>query len=735
MCPSEAEPVRSGPSLSSNLVDVLSHRATHQQNQLAYRFLADDGEPVESARQDTLTYAELERWVSEIATRLAPILPERTDRQAPHRVILVFPPGLEFVAAFFACLHLGVTAVPLPPPGRRRQERLRWVIRDSDAVALLAPESVTRHLGDLLEDERASNGKAPATVVSDAPLEGGAPPPASPFDPDRLAFLQYTSGSTGIPRGVQVSCANLGDNLAHICERFGHDEDSRGVIWLPPYHDMGLIGGLLQPLYVGFPVTLMAPGAFIRSPVRWLKAISAFRATTSGGPNFAYEHCLMRISEEERAQLDLSSWKVAFNGAEAVSSLTLERFAETFAPAGFRREAWLPCYGLAEATLMATGGFAGDGATHLRVDREALEAGRAEASETNGPGSLARVSSGSAVAGHDVRCVDPETKQTQGEGQTGEIWIQGPSVARGYWQNEKATEETFGARTAEGDGPFVRTGDLGFLREGRLYVSGRLKDLIVLRGRNLFPSDLERAIEEASEVAATNVTAAFAVESEFGDMLVIVHEVSRRFDLDSTDSVFGSIRRAVVEAFEVSPHTIVLLEPGSLPMTPSGKVQRVACRDLFQAGALSEVARWSRPTEAETPSSAEDRGLDSRPDANVQEIERFMLDWVGRRLGLAPSELDPDRPMSELGLDSVGAIELATALGSWLEREDEVSETLAWEHPTAADVARFLTGEGAIEEAMVSSEEPGGANADADAGGDAADLLAAELDRARRRRS
>ncbi|MEM9174226.1 MAG: AMP-binding protein [Myxococcota bacterium] len=723
------------PSPSPDLIGLLAARAERQGDQLAYRFLADDGEPIQSARKDTLDYAQLHRWVDEIAGRLAPALLPPGSSAETARVILVFPPGLEFIAAFFACLHLGVTAVPLPPPGRRRLERLRWVIRDCEADALLAPESVARHLGDLLEDERATTGAAPTLVVSDAAAGGDAiAPRAATFDPDRTAFLQYTSGSTGIPRGVQVSCSNLGDNLSHICERFGHDEDSRGVIWLPPYHDMGLIGGLLQPLFVGFPVTLMAPGAFIRSPLRWLQAIDAFRATTSGGPNFAYEHCVTRVSDDERAALDLSCWRVAFNGAEAVSSVTLDRFADTFAETGFRRSAWLPCYGLAESTLMATGGHAGDGPTRSCVDREALTAGRVEVTNAPpGPTVLSRVASGVAVAGHDVRCVDPETRETVAADRIGEIWVRGPSVAQGYWRNEKATEETFGAVTAEGDGPFVRTGDLGFMQGGLLYVSGRRKDLIVLRGRNLFPSDLERAIEEAGGGAVTNATAAFAVESESGDRLVIAQEVPRRFEADRIDDRFALIRRAVVEGFEVAPDTIVLLKPGQLPMTPSGKVQRVACRDLFRADALGEVARWTRPDGNAADPVAAPASIETRPDADAREIEAFMRAWVGRRLGLDAAAIDPDRPMSELGLDSVGAVELATTLGAWLEREDEVSETLAWEHPTATEVVRFLTRPAPT---RAPDGPPVAPDATTGAGeGDAADLLAAELERARRRRS
>ena len=738
MCALEPNHGRNSLAPSSDLISLLAARAEHQPEQLAYRFIADDGLPVSESRQDTLTYSALQRAVEELVCRLAPSVAGGAGGPHPPRVVLVFPPGLEFVAAFFACLHLGVTAVPLPPPGRRRLERLRAVLRHCGATVLLTPASVARHLDELLSEERAATGHAPTLVVSDVPLAVGNTIPAAAFDPDRTAFLQYTSGSTGLPRGVQVTCANLGDNLAHIRDRFGHNVDSRGVIWLPPYHDMGLIGGLLQPLFVGFPVTLMAPGAFIRNPLRWLQAIDFFRASTSGGPNFAYEHCLSRISESERRALDLSSWKVAFNGAEAVSSSTLDRFATAFAESGFDRAAWLPCYGLAEATLIVSGGSVGGGANTIHIDRDSLSRGTIEISDTLGEAALPRVGNGPAVDGHEILCVDPETHEPTSADRIGEIWVRGPSVARGYWRDEEATREIFGARTSAGAGPFVRTGDLGFMREGNLFVSGRRKDLIILRGRNLFPSDLERRIEEGDSAVATNATAAFAVETEAGERLVIAHEPVRRFDLALADTLMASIRSSVVAGFEVSPDEIVLLEPGRLPKTPSGKVQRVACRDLFLASAFGELARWTRPNSVGLEDENSVEGLppvlETRPDANAQEIEAFMLDWVSRRLGLALDTLDRDRPMSEFGLDSVGSVELAAALGIWLEREDAVEETLVWDHPTAVDVALYLAGD-VLPDQRVRTPRPAAAGEDDMASLDAAELLAAELARARSRRS
>ena len=436
---------------NNNLIEILQWRAVHQPRRLAYRFLLDE-EAIAPDAGVSWNYGELQQRVGAIATQLAEFT------QQP--VMLAFPAGLDFVAACLGCLQAGAISVPVPLPGRHQGlERWQHVLTDAQPRAVVTTaeqlpqvRSQVEALGDLLAHPVVCI--KPQGGVSDQVL------PKVEIFPDDIALLQYTSGSTSQPRGVMISHRNLMHNLALIHERFGHSPDSHGVIWLPPHHDMGLIGGILQPLYGGFPVTLMSPGSFLRQPMRWLQAVSEFGGTTSGGPNFAYERCLQRITLEQHRNLDLSRWELAFTGAEPVRASTLEQFADAFAACGFRREAFYPCYGLAEATLFVSGGAKLTRPTTCFVDRTALAQGRVADSQAEDARSL--VSCGQAAADQSIWIVNPHTHQPCNPGQVGEIWLAGPSVAQGYWQQTETTQETFAAELADGTGPFLRTGDLGF---------------------------------------------------------------------------------------------------------------------------------------------------------------------------------------------------------------------------------------------------------------------------------
>jgi acyl-CoA synthetase (AMP-forming)/AMP-acid ligase II len=398
-------------------------------------------------------------------------------------------------------------------------------------------------------------------------------------------MLQYTSGSTGKPKGVMLSHANLMHNSRLMRAAFQYGSESRCVSWLPVYHDMGLIGGLLQPLYGGYPCVLMPPASFLQRPLRWLEAITRTRATISGGPNFAYELCLRRTGEAERSCLDLSSWQVAFNGAEPLRAETLKRFADFFHPSGFKRTAWFPCYGLAEATLMVTGGPSGRGPIVKRVEAKALEHGRAvEAEERLTPEQESNVRplvSSGRVAGpqQQLRIVNPETMSECADGEVGEVWTAGPSVAAGYWNRADETEETFGARLGAGGegylGPYLRTGDLGFIADGELFITGRAKDLIIIRGANHYPQDIEWTVAASHPALRASGTAAFALESQGEERLVVVQEMEPRSRAELRE-VFESIRQAVAEEHEVDIYAIALVKAGSVPKTTSGKVQRGA---------------------------------------------------------------------------------------------------------------------------------------------------------------
>ncbi|MFY9826635.1 MAG: fatty acyl-AMP ligase, partial [Thermoanaerobaculia bacterium] len=565
---------------------MLRARAEERPRQVAFTFLAADGQ-TEAGR---LTYAELDGRARVVAAALREVV-------APgERALLLYPPGLDFIVAFFGCLYADVVAVPAypPRPNDRSHTRLRAIARDAEPrVALTTAAALSGLAGLTAVVPELAAVRFIATDELAVSIPG--PPPCEP-DPESIAFLQYTSGSTAQPKGVEVTHANLLHNERMIGAAFAQDESSVVVGWLPLYHDMGLIGTVLQPLHAGGRCVLMSPVAFLQRPLRWLEAISRYRGTTSGGPNFAYDLCVRKATPEALAglhALDLASWRVAFNGAEPVRAETLERFAETFAPCGFRPEAFYPCYGLAEATLFVAGGVPGRRPRVAEVDAAALERNDlVPVVPEKSPGARRLVSSGQAWMGQRIVVADPETGAVCPPNRVGEIWIAGPSVARGYWRNPEATARDFKARLAgaDGDGPFLRTGDLGFVAGGELYVTGRLKDLIILRGRNHYPQDLERTAEGSHPDLRPGNAAAFAVETGGEERLVIALEVERR-RRDGLEEVTEAVRRAVAEEHEVMAWEVVLLRAGSLPKTSSGKVQRGLCRRQYLAGDLAVLGR------------------------------------------------------------------------------------------------------------------------------------------------
>jgi amino acid adenylation domain-containing protein len=626
----------------STLVDLLRTRAREHPERTATLFLLD-GE----TEADRRTYAALDTRARAIAARL-----QERGAVPGDRALLLYPPGLDFIDAFFGCLYAGVVAVPCyPPRPGREQPRLKAILADAGARFALSTAAIAGKLESLAEaDPEIETLARIATETLPSGLEDAWRPPA--LDGSTLAFLQYTSGSTATPKGVMVTHANLVFMERLIQNVFEQDETSVVVGWLPVYHDMGLIGNVLQPLWLGATCVLMAPVAFLRRPRRWLEAISRYRATTSGGPSFAYELCVERIAPEERQGLDLSTWRVAFNGAEPVRAAVLDRFAAAFAPAGFRRSAFQPCYGLAEATLLVSGLRASGGPVLLEADAVALEEGKIAA-----PDGTARrrtlVGCGAVPAEQPVAVVDPATHQPCPPGRIGELWVQGPGVAAGYWQKPDETRETFGAMIDE-TGPWLRTGDLGFLHEGELYVTGRLKDLIILRGRNHYPQDLERTAERSAPGLAIGANAAFSVEQDGEERLVVVQELAPRARLDEVGmaAAASAIRRAVAEEHEVQVWEVLLVPAGTVPKTSSGKIQRRATRSLYLDGALEplEASRLApEPTAASTA-----------PDP--QDPEPWLRLHAAAVLRVAPGDLDPDRPLLDYGLDSLAAIELGQAI-------------------------------------------------------------------------
>jgi acyl transferase domain-containing protein len=458
------------------------------------------------------------------------------------------------------------------------------------------------------------------------------------------------------------------------------------VSWLPLFHDMGLIGNVLQALYVGVPCILMAPAAFLQQPLRWLQAISHYRATTSGAPNFAYDLCVSKITPEQRASLDLSSWTVAFNGAEPVRADTLDRFTTAFAPCGFRREAFYPCYGMAEATLFVSGGLPSDPPLLYQVDRVALEQNRVIAATDEQARTL--VSCGRSWLDQQLVIVDPESRSACPPGQVGEIWVAGPSVAQGYWNRPEQTQETFQAYLADGHaGPFLRTGDLGHLQDGELFITGRLKDLMIIRGRNHHPQDIELTVEQSHPALRAGCGAAFAIEIEGSEQLVVAQEVRRdQLRKLDTEDVIGAIRQAIAEQHELQVHTVLLLKTNSIPRTSSGKIQRHACRAGFLSGGLNILHRWQQ---GHTDSMLTDLAPEARP---LERSRRAIQDWLvarmARLLKIAPEQLNVGEPLAHYGLDSITAVTLSGDLEAWLGRR--LSPTLAYDYPSIQALAAYL---------------------------------------------
>lgn len=559
------------PGSDETILDRLRIHSQTQPDRLAYRFLRDD------ATSDTLTYGQLEQRVRALAGRL------RQHAAPGDRALLLYPPGLQFIEAFLGCLAAGVIAVPAYPPRRhRKDERLRAIVEDARPRSILTGRQVL----PLVEaSELRTDCALPLLTTDDLEGESEAATPLPCVAGDSMAFLQYTSGSTGTPRGVMVRHDNLMANERAIQVAFGHTQDSIGVNWLPAFHDMGLIGTILQSLFVGCCSVLLAPHAFLLKPVRWLRAITEYRATTAGAPNFAYDHCVRTISLEEKQGLDLTSWRVAYNGSEPVRVETLEGFVEAFGDCGFRREAFFPCYGLAEATLFVSGGPADEGPHPRCVEPAGLEeAGQVVAAEP--PAGRWLVSCGQPAEGTTVAVVDPATRTAVPDGRVGELWVCSRSVAAGYWGRDDETRTTFGNYLDSGEGPFLRTGDLGFLDGNEVFVTGRLKDLIIIHGRNHYPQDIEQTVESLHPALRRGCGAAFEVNKDGQPMLVIVQEVERHSGGLDVARLLGDVRQAVGDRHELHVHDLVLLEMGSIPKTSSGKVQRHRCRLDYQQGTL-----------------------------------------------------------------------------------------------------------------------------------------------------
>lgn len=677
----------------STLVELLRFRALQQPHQIAFTFL-QNGE-IES---DRLTYQMLDSQARAIATQLLEVV------KPGDRALMLYPSGLQFISAFFGCLYAGVIAVPAyPPRANHNLHRLQAIVTDAQAEIALTTSALLPKLKQQWDEDPSADSLqwlATDTVEENLATHWHSPTITS----NSLAFLQYTSGSTGKPKGVMVTHGNLLSNERAIERAFGHGENTILVAWLPLFHDMGLVGNVLQPLYLGTPCNLMSPVDFLQKPFRWLDAISRYRATSSGGPNFAYDLCLRKVTPEQIATLDLSCWEVAFSGAEPIRAETLEKFATMFAPCGFRPEAFYPCYGMAEATLFVTGGLKTNPPIVCEVQADALAQNEIVKVSDHGENVRSIVGCGQPWLEHKVLVIDPETLTQNPSGKVGEIWVSGPSVAQGYWNRPQQTTETFQACLADtGEGPFLRTGDLGFLLDNELFVTGRMKDTILIRGRNHYPQDIELTVENShSLIRRPSCCAAFGVEVEGEERVVVVAEVDRRYRDRHQTEVIGNIRQAIAEEHELPLHALLLLKIGSIPRTSSGKIQRHACKNGFLDGSLDVVAAWqvndatdlqgrafqSNCTTSDVP-TVEIGKLTADPAQRQATIQAWLIAQVSQHLKVRSQEIDIQVPLTRYGLDSVQAVSIVAALEDWLNIR--LTPDLLDTYPSIAELSQYLS--------------------------------------------
>jgi acyl-CoA synthetase (AMP-forming)/AMP-acid ligase II/acyl carrier protein len=661
----------------ATLVDVARYRAAKQAQKTAYTFLADGAN-----RERHLTYAGLDRRARAIAAFL------QDAAMSGERALLFYAPGLDFICTFFGCLYAGVVAVPTyPPVNRQMMAQVEPIIKDAGPQAILTTADIAAKLKTLLSLQSigkksllrfigkglekyfpifkqlgGENSRVIATDRIDTDLDQMWQRPE--LDSNSLAFLQYTSGSTSLPKGVMVSHGNIMHNQNLIQQYFQQPKGVAFVSWLPQYHDMGLIGNILHPFYMGGHSVVFSPFEFLKKPLRWLEAISKYRAHTSGAPNFAYELCVRKVSTEDKQKLDLSSWQVAYNGAEPIRHATLESFAAYFAECGLAKSALYPCYGLAEGTLIVAGGKLQAAPVYLACDKEGLKEDRIQPVDPGDPAATVLVGSGTAFDGQKVRVVAPEERIELGDNEIGEIWVSGPSIAQGYWNNPDSTRQTFQARIRSADGDrFLRTGDLGFLRDGNLFITGRVKDLIIIHGQNYIPSDIEYTVEGSHANLRRGCSAAFAVQAAGEEKLAAVCEIRKKVKLAELKKIAAGIRRAITDSHGINAARIVLIKARTIPKTTSGKIRRKMCKMALLNHKLDVVYQWVDEKGAEPAASAPAHRVAKQPGES--RTKETVYRWLLERINTTSSdtitlESLATKSLADTGLDSIEQVELVT---------------------------------------------------------------------------
>jgi len=625
------------------LPEILQTRATYTPDATAYIFLRDGDDD-----EERITYRELDQAARKIAYHL------RLTGAAGDRALMLFPPGLEFVKALFGCFYAGVIAVPAYAPRKNRSlDRIKTLVVDSGSTLVLSNADISqateRSFSDLDElrqmkwlvldnlsaEESASSGFQYIPEIND------------------IALLQYTSGSTGRPKGVMVTHRNIVRNTMFIRQSFGLSQKSVSVTWLPSFHDMGLIDGVIDPVFNGCPGIIIPPVAFIQKPLRWLKAITKYKGTHSGAPNFAFDHCVDGIPEEERAGLDLSSLNTLYCGAEPIRKSTFTRFIEVFTHYGLKTTMLYPCYGMAETTLIIAGPPAGRGPEYLCISGTLLEQNKIQKVEENDADARFLVGVGYHWLDTDVKIVNPDTLALCNIDEVGEIWVSGSIVTAGYWENEEVTTNAYKARiTGDSSKEYFRTGDLGFFDQGELYITGRLKDMIILQGRNYYPQDIEYIAEASHPALRLNASAAFSIDIDDEEKLVIVAEVERSAirDLD-VESVCDAIRQQIADEFEQQVFAIQLLRTASILKTSSGKIQRKACREGFLNKTLQVVGESIN----ESAAAGAEAG-NEKPD--ITSLQAWLIAWIHIHLKIPFERIDQSKSISVYGLNSMKAVQL-----------------------------------------------------------------------------